>query len=304
MSYHICALIIGFVVEIIIGKPKFLPQLKDVIEIIIDFLNKVFIGDNIEYIVKDEDEEKKKGLLTLVITILSVYAVISLFLVITYWIHPVMGVIFETAAVYYLLSARAVFNKAKETIDQTAEFEQTETIISEVSEMASFVNFGYITPLFWLALGGSPLGYAYLAVRSYNEKMKKDVALHRDYGWAADRLDHIMAYIPSRLAALYVCFVTKIMSGKFSYSDTVSVYKADANKGDDSNESQVPAAFAGALDMRLEIVENDEITTRVGNSDRELSKNDFEKAEFLYFAVIGVGLIATIILNIIFGISF
>ncbi|MBG0775528.1 MAG: cobalamin biosynthesis protein [Desulfovibrionaceae bacterium] len=61
---------------------------------------------------------------------------------------------------------------------------------------------GFAAPLFYLALGGPPLLWIYKAVSTLDSMWGYRTERWRSLGWAAARLDDVLAFAPARLAAL------------------------------------------------------------------------------------------------------
>ena len=63
---------------------------------------------------------------------------------------------------------------------------------------------GVIAPLFYLMIGGAPLGMAYKAVNTLDSMVGYKNERYIDFGCASARLDDALNWIPSRLSALLI----------------------------------------------------------------------------------------------------
>lgn len=72
---------------------------------------------------------------------------------------------------------------------------------------------GVVAPLFWLVIGGLPGGLAYKAVNTADSMVGHLTEKHRDFGWAAARLDDVVNLPASRLTAVLVVGAAALMPG-------------------------------------------------------------------------------------------
>lgn len=75
----------------------------------------------------------------------------------------------------------------------------TKAAVETVAENASD---GVIAPLFFLALGGAPLGFFYKAVNTLDSMVGYQNERYMDFGRWSARLDDLLNWIPARVSAL------------------------------------------------------------------------------------------------------
>lgn len=75
----------------------------------------------------------------------------------------------------------------------------TKAAVETVAENASD---GVIAPLFFLALGGAPLGFFYKAVNTLDSMVGYQNECYMDFGRWSARLDDLLNWIPARVSAL------------------------------------------------------------------------------------------------------
>lgn len=73
-----------------------------------------------------------------------------------------------------------------------------------VETVAENASDGVIAPLFYLMIGGAPLGMAYKAVNTLDSMVGYKNALYIDFGCASARLDDAVNWIPSRLSLIHI----------------------------------------------------------------------------------------------------
>ena len=80
-----------------------------------------------------------------------------------------------------------------------------------VETVAENASDGVIAPLFYLFIGGAPLGMAYKAVNTLDSMVGYKNERYIDFGCASARLDDAVNWIPSRLSALLMIAVCPIV---------------------------------------------------------------------------------------------
>ncbi len=118
-----------------------------------------------------------------------------------------------------------------------------------VETVAENFSDGVIAPLFCLVLGGPPLALCYKAVNTMDSMIgyKNEAYLH--FGRSAARLDDGANYLPSRLSALLLVAAAFLdgRNGKAAWR----IWRRDRRKHASPNSAQTEAAMAGALEIQL-----------------------------------------------------
>ncbi len=108
---------------------------------------------------------------------------------------------------------------------------------------------GVVAPVFWLALLGLPGLFAYKAINTADSMIGHRTSRHRDFGWAAARLDDLLNLAPARLAGVLVALVAPVAGG--SMIAAVKIMWRDARKHRSPNAGWPESAMAGALGVAL-----------------------------------------------------
>jgi len=118
-----------------------------------------------------------------------------------------------------------------------------------VETVAENTSDGVIAPLFYIALGGAPLGFFYKAVNTMDSMVgyKNDKYLY--FGRAAAKLDDIVNYIPARLSG-WIMAAFAFAAGLNSKS-ALHIFLRDRRCHASPNSAQTEAACAGALQVQL-----------------------------------------------------
>lgn len=140
---------------------------------------------------------------------------------------------------------------------------------------------GVIAPLFYYALAGVPGIMAYKMINTLDSMIGYKSERYRDFGYFSAKLDDIANFIPARLTALLMIAVSA------SARAAVSVRKY-ARHHASPNSGYPESALAGILGCRFggpniyhgQLVEK----PYIGDTDRILSSSDFAKVRYINHA--------------------
>jgi adenosylcobinamide-phosphate synthase len=74
-----------------------------------------------------------------------------------------------------------------------------------IESLAESFGDGVVAPAFWFLVGGLPGLFAYKAVNTADSMIGHLNERHRDFGWAAARLDDLLNLAPARIAGFLIC---------------------------------------------------------------------------------------------------
>ena len=155
-----------------------------------------------------------------------------------------------------------------------------------VETVAENASDGVIAPLFYLMIGGAPLGMAYKAVNTLDSMVGYKNERYIDFGCASARLDDAVNWIPSRLSALLMIAVCPIVG--LDARGAARIWRRDRRRHASPNAAQTESACAGALGLRLagpavyfgKLVEK----PTIGDASREIEWGDIARATRLMLA--------------------
>ena len=205
---HPLSLLIGWLLDLMVGDPQRLPHPV------------VWFGKMIaacERKLNRGTNRKLKGALTAVGLILFVF-------VFTWMLRKVLDTyalyLFDAIAIFYGLAGttlirevRAVFLALDRSLDEgrrqvarivgrdTSELSAQEVRTAALETLAENLSDGVIAPLFWLAILGTPGMLAYKMVNTLDSMIGYKTDRYRDFGCWAAHIDDIANYIPARLTA-------------------------------------------------------------------------------------------------------
>ncbi len=106
-----------------------------------------------------------------------------------------------------------------------------------------------VGPLLWGALLGAPGAAMYRAANTLDAMWGHRDDRHREFGWAAARLDDLLNLPVSRLTALLAVALAPAVGG--DPARALDLWLEEGGHHPSPNAGQPEAAFAGALDVRL-----------------------------------------------------
>ena len=158
---------------------------------------------------------------------------------------------------------------------------------------------GVVAPAFWFALLGLPGLFAYKAINTADSMIGHLTDHHREFGWAAARLDDLVNLPASRLAGFLLALAAPVAGG--SIGEALRTMARDAGKHRSPNAGWPEAAMAAALGLALAgprrysgIIVNDPFVN--ANGRREARPDDIRNALRVYvFANVGLFALAALL---------
>jgi adenosylcobinamide-phosphate synthase len=171
---------------------------------------------------------------------------------------------------------------------RTLNEQQIRTAVLET--LAENLSDGVIAPLFFYALGGVPAMLAYKMANTLDSMIGYKSERYREFGWFAARFDDVINFIPARMTALLMVVLS------FSWRGLAYIFRY-GHQHSSPNAGYPEAALAGILNCRFggpnvyhgQLVEK----PYIGTNSRILTDSDFRKTCFLNFltCVVFVGII-------------
>ncbi len=152
---------------------------------------------------------------------------------------------------------------------------------------------GVIAPLFYYALGGVPLMFAYKMVNTLDSMVGYKNERYLRFGWFSARLDDLLNFIPARITALLMVLVA------FSWRGVAFVLKY-GHKHASPNSGYPESALAGILNCRFggPNVYHGVLVSKpyIGHNQRDITRADIRKACAINLVVslVAVGVILAI----------
>lgn len=119
-----------------------------------------------------------------------------------------------------------------------------------VETVAENTSDGVIAPLFYLLIGGVPLGMVYKAINTMDSMVGYRNERYLYFGRAAARVDDVANFIPARLSGVLMCIGAMLLPG-FRGRDAWRIFLRDRRNHKSPNSAHTEAACAGALGVQL-----------------------------------------------------
>ncbi len=281
---YILPLLIGWLLDLLLGDPSWLPHP------VVGFGKMIAFG---EKRLNKGSHRKLKG------AILAIF-LIALVFVITWFICDLLTsylLLLTSILIFYCLAGttlirevRQVFLAVERSLEEgraqvarivgrdTSELSAQEIRTAALETLAENLSDGVIAPLFWLAVGGVPAMMAYKMVNTLDSMIGYRTERYKDFGCWAARIDDIANFIPARLTALLM-ILPSLFNFRFSLFTFVLKY---GRKHASPNSGYPEAALAGILDCRFggphyyfgELFDK----PYIGENARELTTADMQKA--------------------------
>ncbi len=311
MIYHIAAFFAGFLLDLLLGDPYWLPHPVRLIGTLISKLDTALLGstDGRE---RDSQKEFRRGILLTVLVLVLTVAVTGLILYFANRFSPILGVAVESLMTYQVLAIKClkqesqkVYKKlqendlpgARQAVSMivgrdTENLDETGVAKAAIETVAENTSDGVIAPMLYLALGGPILGFFYKAVNTMDSMVgyKNDRYLY--FGRAAARLDDAVNYLPARISAVLMTAACVVAGKDFHSRNAWKIYKRDKRKHSSPNSAHTEAVCAGALEIRLagdafyfgKLVEK----PFLGDATRPVEKEDIVRANRLLYITAGL----------------
>lgn len=308
------AIIIGYTLDMLLGDPYFLPHPIRAIGSLISFLEKKLRKAN-----QDNRQKRRNGTL-LVLLVLLFTAVPAFFvLFLAYRLHPLAGIITEAIMDYYILATKclrtesmkvytALENKnleeARSAVSMivgrdTESLDEKGIIRATVETVAENTSDGSIAPLLYLLFGGPVPGFLYKAVNTMDSMIGYKNDNYLFFGRTAAKLDDVLNFIPSRLAAVAMIAAAFLIgeNGK----DAFFIWRRDRKNHASPNSAQTEAVCAGALGVALagdaSYFGKTVHKPIIGEAQREIEAKDIKKACLLLYVSAGIILVTGLCLR-------
>ena len=318
LKYSLPALVIGFVLDLLIGDPRWLYHPICVIGNLIAVLEKVIR----KIFPKNHGGELTGGFLIVVLVCLFSGGVPLLVLYYLYRYLPVAGFVLEVFWCYQLLATRSLKDESMKVYDalkkgtiedarhavsmivgrDTAELTKEGVTKAAVETVAENTSDGVIAPMIYMAIGGVPLMFLYKGINTMDSMLgyKNDKYLY--FGRCAAKLDDAANYLPSRISGWLMvagAFVIGLDSRNAS-----RIFKRDSRNHASPNSAQTEAVMAGALDVQLagnayyfgKLYEK----PTIGDAIREIETEDIRYANRLMYATAILGVIICVLFRVVF----
>ena len=252
--FAILPLLIGWLLDLLIGDPQWLPHPV------------VWFGKAIaacEHKLNRGHHRNAKGAVVAICLIALVFALTWL---VRYWLLSLSSyllLLLDAIIIFYCLAGTTLIREVREVffaLDRsleegrqqvarivgrdTTELSAQEVRTAALETLAENLSDGVIAPLFWFALLGTPGMLAYKMVNTLDSMIGYKTERYKAFGCWAAHIDDVANYIPARLTALLMI----LASGKLRL---LTFVLKNGRKHASPNSGYPEAALAGILGCRF-----------------------------------------------------
>ena len=312
MPTHIYALLIGAVIDLLIGDPEWFYHPVRLIGRYIAFAEKsAKKGDPPPKVLRRR--AVAVAVSTVVLTALVTAGILCLLRLWGSWPHFIGMALIS----WMCLSARNLADEAegvRRALDEsleagrkrvgrivgrdTANLSAREILCATIETVAENLTDGVISPMLYLALGGPVLGMAFKAASTLDSMIGYLDEKYRDVGWFAAKADDVWNWLPARITALLMCLAAFPLGldGRRAFA----VVKRDHANHLSPNCAWSESAAAGALGVQLggdhEYFGKVVHKPTIGDDTRPPEGEDIRRTNRLMFA--SAGLMLAIIVGV------
>jgi len=243
-----------------------------------------------EKILNKDNDRLLKGTIFTIILIIGVYGIAQAMLYWSFLFNPILYAILVGLAVFTCLSGKTLIKEVKDVfkaVDRSTEegriqlsrivgrdtsnLSDQEIRAAALESLAENLSDGVIAPMFWFLILGAPGMLAYKMINTLDSMIGYKNERYLDFGRTAAKIDDIANYIPARITAFLMLFV----SGNWDKREFVREFgKAHASPNAGYPEAALAAIlncrFGGTHDYFGEAIEK----PYIGTNDRLFTKED------------------------------
>lgn len=267
MRNHMIAFGGGFLLDLLLGDPCFLPHPVRLIGRCISAAEKRIRGKALE----DGGKEIRQGAILVSLVLIAAVTVSAFLLGAAYRLHPYAGMLVEGLMTYQILAVKSLKEESTKVYQRLKEgnliqaraavsmivgrdtdcLDEEGVTRAAVETVAENTSDGVIAPMLYLALGGPVLGFFYKAVNTMDSMVGYKNEKYLYFGRAAAKLDDAVNWIPARISACLMIAAAFLAGRDFSGRGAVRIYRRDRRNHASPNSAQTESVCAGALGIRL-----------------------------------------------------
>lgn len=309
MCYHIFAFIAGFLLDLLIGDPHFIPHPVRLIGSLISFLDKRLNCDA-KYNISEKKLnliKYKRGMLLVFAVIFATFTMSVIIIVAAYSINLYAGVIAEAVMTWQILATKCLRVESMRVYDalrtdgvdagrkavsmivgrDTSVLDEAGVTRAAVETIAENTSDGVIAPMLYTAIGGPVLGFVYKAVNTMDSMLGYKNDKYMYFGRFAARLDDVVNFIPARISAYLMIAAAFIGGRQFDGKNAYRIFKRDRFNHASPNSAQTESVCAGALRVQLagDAVYFGKLVKKkyIGDGLREIEYEDIKRANRLMY---------------------
>lgn len=253
-------ILLGFLIEFFLNYPVNFPHP------VVFFGKGINLMEWLFYVEKDKPKKKKiKGFITVLLLLFFVYTFFGIFSLL--FDRSLFGFFFNLIFTVTIVATGSLIRECKHVLNflekndiegarnqlsmlvtrDTQGMDEEEICRTTIETLAENFCDGVVAPLFYLFIGGVPLGMTFKMISTLDSMIGYKNERYVNFGWAAAKLDDIAVWIPARISAFFIFIATIICN--YNLDKSLSTWQRDKRKTESPNSGHPESAFAGALDI-------------------------------------------------------
>lgn len=263
----------GFVLDLLIGDPHWMPHPVRWIGSLISFLDgKLLTADQSDPATeRDPASERKRGAVLVLIVVFVTFAVSAAVLGLAYHVSVIAGIAAESVMTCYVLASTSLRRESMKVYHElvkgslpgarqavamivgrdVAVLDETGVTKAAVETVAENLSDGVIAPMIYTAIGGPVLGMMYKSVNTMDSMIGYKNDRYQWFGTAAAKLDDAVNYIPARISAMLLIAASALGGSDYDAGRAYRIWKRDRYNHKSPNAAQTESTCAGALGLEL-----------------------------------------------------
>lgn len=254
-------LVAGYLLDLIIGDPQWLPHPIRAIGLLINRTELILR--------KSERFLKIKGLLLLIIVSGTAFFITFFVIKALAQLGYVYSVIIQSVFIFQALATKSLYTEtnkvykalknqdlvlAKKHLSYLVtrdceDMEEEDVVRSVIETISENIVDGITSPLFYILLGGAPLGMFYKAVNTLDSMVGYKNEKYMDFGYFSARFDDLINYIPARITSIFIVLSSMLLG--LDFKQAFKILKRDRRNHSSPNSGYAEAPVAGALGISL-----------------------------------------------------
>lgn len=261
---HFLALLLGFLIDLLLGDPHWLPHPVQGMGWLITKLEPVLR----KFFPKSDRGAFWAGVLLAVLVVGLTGFCTGLVLWLCGLVHPVLRFAVEALICWQILAAKSLRTESMKVVralDQgtlddgrravsmivgrdTEQLSEEEVVAAAVETVAENASDGILAPLLWAAVLGPVGGMCYKAVNTMDSMVGYQNDRYLYFGRAAAKLDDVCNFLPARISGFLMCLAACLA---FDGKSAFRIFFRDRKNHKSPNSAHTEAACAGALGLQL-----------------------------------------------------
>ena len=233
----------------------------------------------------------------------GIVAIIEIYLM--YTIFSVNSLAREGNRVYGILKEGNI-EKARKDLSylvsrDTGTMDEKMIIRSTMETISENTVDGIVAPMFYMFIGGLPLGMTYKAVNTLDSMVGYKNEKYMEFGKFSAKVDDVANFIPARITGIFIIIASFIL--RYDYKNSFKIFFRDRKNHSSPNSGHAEASVAGALGVqfggRVSYFGKETEKPTIGDKIKDFELEDIKKNIKIMYVT---SFLSLVIFSLIFGI--